>query len=94
MNDIDAQIKIDRSKFARGLSTLLNVHIDTVLWLEEHQIPSEATRDIEQHHNNKVEHHGVQRTIDRILEERRLAKRYQERDSCRDSQEDRDSRKS
>ena len=94
MNDLDAQIKVDGSKFARGLSKLLNVHIDTVLWLEEHQIPSEATRDIEQHHNDKVEHHGVQRTIDCILEERRLAKRYQERDSHRDSQEDRDSRKS
>ena len=38
MNDIDAQIKVYGSKFARGLSKLLNVHIDTVLWLEEHQI--------------------------------------------------------
>ena len=35
---------------------------------------------IEQHPNDVVGHHGVQRTIERIMEERNLARRYHERE--------------
>jgi hypothetical protein len=59
IREMDAQVKVDGSKLARGFAKLLNIHMDTVLWMEEHHIPHEAMRDIEQHHNDIVGHHGV-----------------------------------
>jgi hypothetical protein len=76
MDENDAQTKVDASKFARGLAKLLNLDIETVLWLEEYHIPEEAEQDITRHHNDVVGHHGVQRTLERLTRERELAQRY------------------
>jgi hypothetical protein len=59
LTEMDAQIKVDSKIRARGLAKLLNLHIETVLWLEEYQIPEEVIPRIQHHHNDTVGHHGV-----------------------------------
>lgn len=54
----------------RRLASLLDTQVDTLLWMEEYKIPSECEIDISRHHNEMVGHHGVQRTIERLVQER------------------------
>jgi hypothetical protein len=44
--------------------------IDTILWLQDYEVPKDKEAIIAQHHNDKVGHHGVQRTLERILREK------------------------
>jgi hypothetical protein len=60
--------------------------------LEEYHIPTEASQHITRHHNDHVGHHGVQRTIERIIREREMVQQYITRkvslDSVRDARGD------
>ena len=88
MTEMDAQIKVESKIMARGLAKLVNLHIETVLWLEEYQIPEEVIPRIQRHHNGTVGHHGVQRTIERILRERERVGLFLQQQSSRDARQD------
>lgn len=49
---------------------------ETIQWMDEYHIPEDAIQDISRHHNAVVGHHGVQKTIARLLRERELVQRY------------------
>jgi hypothetical protein len=44
-----------------------NYPIDTILWLNDYEIAKDKEAIIAQHHNERVGHHGVERTMERIL---------------------------
>jgi len=72
MDEDDAQTKVDAFKLSRGMAKLLNLNIETVLWLEGYQISEEAEYDISRHHNDVVGHDGIQRTIGCLIRELEL----------------------
>jgi hypothetical protein len=39
MDDNDAQVKVDAASVARGLAKLLDIELETVLWMDEYFIP-------------------------------------------------------
>ena len=49
--------------------------IDTILWLNEYEIPKDKEAIIAQHHNEMVGHHGVDRTMKEFVEMARTAHR-------------------
>jgi hypothetical protein len=47
---------------------------ETIQWMDDYHIPEDAIQDISRHHNAVVGHHGVQKTIARLLRERTRAR--------------------
>jgi hypothetical protein len=76
MNTSDAQLKVDTTKIARSLAKLMAPTEETIQWMDDYHIPEEAVQDISRHHNAFVGHHGVQRTLERLIRERELVQRY------------------
>ena len=44
--------------------------IDTILWLQDYEVPKDKESIIARHHNEYVGHHGVDRTIESILRDK------------------------
>ena len=82
MHDNNAHLRVDTSEVAQSLAKLMTPTEETIQWMDDYHILEDAVQDISPHHNAVVGHHGVQRTIERLMRERALVQRYIDSQAC------------